>query len=151
MLDQRASLRADATPTIGDLLAALVAELLEAEGETGLDPLVERLSLAAVWDDLCRLAGEPLPAFVRNHLADAASPVDSGVSSPTTGGPVNDLCGQLLAELAIAGVPRPLCQRFALGFLWADLCRLAGEPVSAAVGALLDTPAVAERGAGRAG
>ncbi len=45
--------------TINDLMAALVAELTE--GEIPL-PLSQRFTLANVWADLARLAGEELPA-----------------------------------------------------------------------------------------
>lgn len=37
------------------------------------DPLRERLLLAAIWDDLCRLAGETLPTHVRLALEDSVS------------------------------------------------------------------------------
>ncbi len=45
--------------TINDLMAALVAEL--ADGEIPM-PLAQSFTLAAVWQDLARLAGEALPA-----------------------------------------------------------------------------------------
>ncbi len=44
---------------LNDLMAALVAEL--ADGEIP-QPLSQRFTLAAVWQDLARLAGEELPA-----------------------------------------------------------------------------------------
>ncbi len=44
--------------TINALMAALVAELTENEIPT---PLAERFTLAHVWADLARLAGEELP------------------------------------------------------------------------------------------
>ena len=47
--------------TINDCMAALVAEL--AEGEVP-RPLDQRFTLAAIWQDLARLAGEELPAEV---------------------------------------------------------------------------------------
>ena len=50
------------SPTINGLMAALVAELIEAEGGPGFDPFAERLTLLAVWADLCSLAGETPPA-----------------------------------------------------------------------------------------
>lgn len=37
------------------------------------DPLRERVLLAAVWDDLCRLAGETPPPHVRLVLEDLAN------------------------------------------------------------------------------
>ncbi len=45
--------------TLNDLMAALVAEL--ADGEIPM-PLAQSFTLAAVWQDLARLAGEELPA-----------------------------------------------------------------------------------------
>ena len=50
----------DAT-TVNELLRALVDELA-AEGVPA--PLTQSFTLAAVWLDLCRLAGEPPPAEV---------------------------------------------------------------------------------------
>lgn len=66
-LDQRRSHRPTGTPgaRINDLLAALVAEL-EAEGVPA--PLGQPLTLAVVWADLCRLAGEEPPPAVRALL-----------------------------------------------------------------------------------
>ncbi len=40
---------------------------------------------------------------------------------------VNDLMWALLMELAADDVPAPLAQPLALGALWADLARIAGE------------------------
>ena len=51
--------------TITDALTRLVAEL--AEGGVP-DPLDQRFRLAYVFDDLCRLAGESLPAEVAAAL-----------------------------------------------------------------------------------
>ncbi len=45
--------------TINDIMALLVAELAEAEIPL---PLAQSFTLAAVWQDLARLAGEALPA-----------------------------------------------------------------------------------------
>lgn len=53
-----------------------------------------------------------------------------------------DLMTDLVAELGEGDVPDPLRQDFSLACLWADLARLAGEPVPAAVAAILDGPAV---------
>ncbi len=54
--------------TINDLMAALVAEL--AEGEVPA-PLTQSFTLASVWADLARLAGEPLPVAVAAVVGDA--------------------------------------------------------------------------------
>lgn len=51
---------------------------------------------------------------------------------------INDLMDELVAGLEGEGIPDPLGQSLTLGFVWADLCRLAGEEVPAAVAALLD-------------
>ncbi len=45
--------------TLNALMAALVAELTEAEIPL---PLAQSFTLAAIWQDLARLAGEELPA-----------------------------------------------------------------------------------------
>ena len=55
------------TPTINGLLRQLLAELRE-EGIP--DPLGESFTLAALWLDLCRLAGEEPPARVRQLLSE---------------------------------------------------------------------------------
>ena len=44
---------------INQLMSALVAELAAEEIP---QPLSQRFTLAAIWQDLARLAGEPLPA-----------------------------------------------------------------------------------------
>jgi hypothetical protein len=49
-------------PSINDLMAALVAELEEGEVPT---PLAQEFTLANIWADLSRLAGEELPAAPR--------------------------------------------------------------------------------------
>ncbi len=49
-------------PTINTLMAALVAEL--EDGEIRL-PLAQSFTLAHIWADLARLAGEELPAEAR--------------------------------------------------------------------------------------
>jgi len=56
---------------VNTLMLALVAEL-HTEGIP--DPLSTRLTLAALWDDLARLAGEELPADVAAAL-DAPVPL----------------------------------------------------------------------------
>ncbi len=45
--------------TINEAMVLLVAELTEAEIP---QPLAQEFTLAAIWDDLARLAGEELPA-----------------------------------------------------------------------------------------
>ena len=47
--------------TVNDLIAALVDELAE---ELDAEPLGESFTLAPLWLDLCRLAGEEPPAFL---------------------------------------------------------------------------------------
>lgn len=136
--------RTRTTPSINGLMASLVAELVEAEGGAGFDPLAERLTLLAVWSDLCRLAGEPLPACIRRALGNTGRD-DETMDARRV--PVTRLCGRLLAELVAGDVPEPLGQRFSLGLLWADLCRLAGETPPTDVVALLDSPAVIGCGA----
>ena len=51
---------------------------------------------------------------------------------------LNDLMAFLVAELADGDVPDPLTQRFTLAHTWADLARLAGEPIPSEVESLLD-------------
>ena len=129
-------------PMITDLMTALVAELVEAEGVPGFAPLDEQLTPATVLADLCRLAGEPVPASVEQPLTAAGLPgVAESAVAPVGAGPVSELCGRLLAELVAGDVPQPLVQRFTLAFLWADLCRLTGEPLPPDVQAQLDAPA----------
>ncbi len=53
---------------------------------------------------------------------------------------VNALMLALVAELHTEDVPAPLDERFTLAAVWADLTRLAGEPVPADVAAVLDAP-----------
>ena len=48
---------------------------------------------------------------------------------------INDAMVALVAELAEGEVPDALAQRFCLSSVWADLARLAGEPLPAAVAA----------------
>ncbi len=60
--------------TIADALTRLVAEL--AEGGVP-DPLDQRFRLAFIFDDLCRIAGEALPAEVAAALdAPICRPAD---------------------------------------------------------------------------
>ncbi len=62
--------------TINDLMAALVAELTADEIPA---PLSQRFTLAAIWQDLARLAGEALPtealAVVGRALDATVEPV----------------------------------------------------------------------------
>jgi hypothetical protein len=51
---------------------------------------------------------------------------------------VNDLLRGLLAELRAEGIPDPLGQPLALWAVWADVCRLAGEPTPREVAERLD-------------
>ena len=59
-------------------MAALVEELIE--GGIG-DPLGEPLNLAALWADLTRIAGEPLPADV-GALMDGPRPIRPVLPAP---------------------------------------------------------------------
>jgi hypothetical protein len=99
------SVRTRTTPSINGLMAALVAELVDAEDDTAFEPLAERLTLLAVWADLCRLAGEPLPACLRHALGDTGH---ARAATSTRRVPVTTLCGRLLAELIAGDVPDPL-------------------------------------------
>ena len=54
--------------TINDLLT-MFCEELAAEGVP--DVLAQSFTLAALWDDLARLAGEPLPRWVACAVAEA--------------------------------------------------------------------------------
>lgn len=55
------------------------------------------------------------------------------------------LMAALVAELEAEDIPAPLRQPFTLAMVYADLARLAGEPVPAEVAAILDVPAVARQ------
>ena len=57
--------------SINDALTALVDDL--AAGDVP-DPLQQRFTLAAIWYDLCRLAGEDVPAAVA-AIVDPPRPV----------------------------------------------------------------------------
>lgn len=69
--------------TISHCLTMLLDELREADIA---DPLAERFTLAATWDDLCRLAGEETPEPVRAALgAGLATPTSADrASEPST-------------------------------------------------------------------
>ena len=51
---------------------------------------------------------------------------------------INEAMHLLIEDLAAGDVPSPLCQSFSLATMWADLARLAGEDLPAAVAALVD-------------
>lgn len=53
---------------------------------------------------------------------------------------INDCMAALVAELEAGEVPAPLTQEFTLAALWADLARIAGEPLPRDVAAVLDAP-----------
>jgi len=53
---------------------------------------------------------------------------------------INDTLHALVAEMAAGEVPDPLAQPCTLALVWADLARLAGEPLPAEVAALVDAP-----------
>ncbi len=57
---------------------------------------------------------------------------------------INDLMAALVAELAEGEVPAPLTESFTLATVWADLARLAGEPLPVAVAAVVDDALAAE-------
>ncbi len=121
---------------INTLMRAFVAELATAGVP---DPLVQELTFAAVCDDLCRLAGEVTPPFVACLLGGAA-PGECTRGPLAIAGPIAALCARLLTELRAGAIGRPLAEPLAVGLVWADLCRLAGEEPPAAVRALLDAP-----------
>lgn len=123
--------------TVNALMRAFVADLA-AEGVP--NPLGQELVFAAIWDDLCRLAKETAPMPVRRLLDDGEVAPSAAVPTPVAAGPVTALCTRLLAELRAGAVTRPLAQPLAVGLVWADLCRLAGEEPPAIVRALLDAP-----------
>jgi len=75
---------------INQMMAALVAELTADEIP---QPLAQRFTLAAVWQDLARLAGEPLPA-------EAAAIVDA-----TLGMTIEPVLLPLLTRDAVAWLP----------------------------------------------
>ena len=57
---------------------------------------------------------------------------------------VNDLLERLVDELADGEVTAALGQRFTLGALWADLCRLAGEELPPLVRLLIGDEAASD-------
>lgn len=62
--------------------------------------------------------------------------------------PINAALTALYAELADE-IPDALTESFTFAGLWADLCRLAGEPLPADVAAVLDAPMPVRRGSYR--
>jgi hypothetical protein len=69
--------------TINEAMAILVAEL----GAGGVPaPLAQPFTLAALWDDLARLAGEPVPpevaALLDGRETDPARPYRASASRP---------------------------------------------------------------------
>lgn len=53
---------------------------------------------------------------------------------------INTLLRVLIDELAADGVPDPLAQPLTLALVWADLARLAGEPLPPEVAAMIAAP-----------
>lgn len=53
---------------------------------------------------------------------------------------INATLRALLREMEACNVPDPLAQPLTLALVWADLCRLAGEPLPPDVAALLAAP-----------
>lgn len=53
---------------------------------------------------------------------------------------INETLRALIAEMAAGDVPDPLAQPCTLALVWADLARLAGEPLPAEVAVLIDAP-----------
>jgi hypothetical protein len=83
-----------------------------------------------LYDGLCDRC-RPAPAL-GSHLAHPkASPPQRTL---------NDLFAALVAEFEEEELAAPLAQRFTLGHIWIDLCRLAGDVPPAHVAALLDEP-----------
>ena len=115
---------------MNELLATLVLQLTE----RGLrHPLVASTSLHALWGLLHSLAGTD---------AAARATVDATMTA---------LVAELATELAdeLGDDPAALAaQKFTLACSWADLCRLAGEPVPPPVRAVLEDPAGKQTAAG---
>ncbi len=144
--------------SINRCMALLVNELRD-DGIAS--PLHRSFTLAAVWDDLCRIAGEEPPAAVRALLEDVACCTRSTPGTPPPGSAgrhdlprqgsevtVNSVFAALVADLEAGDVPAPLSQLLTLGLVWADLCRLSNEATPAAVLALLDGAATETHQAG---
>ena len=56
---------------------------------------------------------------------------------------ITEALAALVAELEEGDIPDPLRESFTLALVWHDMACIAGEPVPAAVAAILDGPAVA--------
>ena len=67
---------------INQLMAALVAELAADEIP---QPLAQRFTLAAIWADLARLAGEELPVAVQAIVGDTLDQVIEPLPRPGRG------------------------------------------------------------------
>ncbi|HEU5424570.1 MAG TPA: hypothetical protein VFU72_13575 [Nitrolancea sp.] len=119
---------------INTMMRAFVAELAAAGVP---DPLNQQITLAALWDDLCRLSHERSPAAVECRLAGATA---ASTARASTTGPVSAAFNRLLGELTARHLPDPLAQRFTVGLVWAVLCQLGGEDPPALVQALLHAP-----------
>lgn len=53
---------------------------------------------------------------------------------------INDAMRALIDEMAAGDVPDPLAQPLTLALVWADLARLAGEPLPPEVAAVIAAP-----------
>ena len=69
--------------TVAELMGRLVAEL---EAEEVIDPLAQRFTLAGIWSDLARLAGEPLPPAAATVLGDTLDTPIVPLPIPVPGG-----------------------------------------------------------------
>ena len=122
--------------TINQCMALLVAELLAAGVP---DPLGSEFTLAAVWDDLARLAGEQTPvevlAALGEPLGETRQPHRAPASPGAEGGgsTVNGVLGEFLARLRGVGLCDALTRRVVLEPFWATLSRIAGEVVVSTV------------------
>lgn len=68
--------------TINALMATLVAELA---AEEVMQPLAQRFTLANVWSDLARLAGEELPAAALAVVSDTLDTICEPLPHPARG------------------------------------------------------------------
>src|SRR6476646_3263609 len=117
-------MRATCPPTrasINTVMRAFVAELAAAGVP---DPLNQQITLAALWDDLCRLSHERSPTAVERWLAGGTAAYTA--AAPATG-PIAAAFDCLLGALAARRVSDPLAQRFTVGLVWTVLCQLGGE------------------------
>ncbi len=74
--------------TVNELMTALIDEL--AAGDVP-DVLTQPLTLAVVWDDLVRLAGEELPRWVAVALGDTGC-APRALPVPLTDGWYEEVC-----------------------------------------------------------